>query len=103
MSNPLYNLYAEAGYPLGAIDMDTVKNLLEIKGISVKKAVNIFDSTKISNEVKGREDWTIRDWEKKDAKGLSKIQLETPETYNQMYENFYVNKIGNNLANKYSK
>lgn len=36
-----------------------------------------------------RKDWTIRDWEKKDAKGLAKIKNETPEIYNEMYNAYY--------------
>lgn len=36
-----------------------------------------------------RADWTIRDWEKKDAKGLGKLKKEQPEVYNQLFNQFY--------------
>lgn len=58
------------------------------------EAVKVFDAknvvTKRGNE--DRSDWTIRDWEKKDAKGLAKIKNETPEVYNTMYNEYYKNK-----------
>ena len=55
---------------------------------NVKDAVKVFDVKNIDkSEV--RSDWTIRDWEKKDAKGLAKIKNETPEVYNEMYNKHY--------------
>lgn len=47
-----------------------------------------FDVKKVENN-NGRENWTIRDWEKKDAKGLAKLKNETPEIYNEMYNKYY--------------
>ncbi len=58
---------------------------------NVKDAVKVFDAKNIVTN-KGTEDrseWTIRDWEKKDAKGLAKIKNETPEVYEEMRNNFY--------------
>ena len=58
---------------------------------NVKDAVKIFDAKNIENK-DTRADWTIRDWEKKDAKGLHVIKNETPEIYNEMYNKFYNKK-----------
>jgi hypothetical protein len=33
--------------------------------------------------------WTIRDWEKKDSKGLENIKDKFPELYNKMYKDTY--------------
>lgn len=55
------------------------------------EAVKVFDAKNVVTN-KGSEDrssWTIRDWEKKDAKGLAKIKNETPEVYNEMYNSHY--------------
>ena len=38
---------------------------------------------------KGREDWTHRDWEKKDPKGLAKMAMENPELKSELYSNCY--------------
>lgn len=38
---------------------------------------------------KGREDWTHRDWEKKDPKGLDKMAKENPELKEELYNNCY--------------
>lgn len=58
---------------------------------NTKDAVKIFDAKNVATN-KGSEDrsaWTIRDWEKKDAKGLAKLKNETPEVYNEMYNSYY--------------
>ena len=55
------------------------------------EAVKVFDAKNVVTN-KGSEDrstWTIRDWEKKDAKGLAKIKNETLEVYNEMYNAYY--------------
>jgi len=67
-----------------------VENMLS-KINNTKDAVKIFDPKNVVTG-KGTEDrssWTIRDWEKKDAKGLAKIKNETPEVYTQMYNDHY--------------
>jgi hypothetical protein len=40
-----------------------------------------------------RKDWTIRDWEKKDSKGLLKLKAESPDGYQAMYDDFYGSKL----------
>jgi ATP-dependent protease ClpP protease subunit len=55
---------------------------------NVKDAVKVFDVKNVSKNEE-RKDWTIRDWEKKDPNGLVKIKNETPEVYNEMYNQFY--------------
>lgn len=44
-----------------------------------------------SNSVlqKGREEWSHRDWEKKDPKGLAKMAKENPELKEELYNNCY--------------
>lgn len=70
-----------------------VENMLN-KINNVTEAVKVFDvkniATKNGNE--DRSTWTIRDWEKKDVKGLEKIKNETPDIYNEMYSKFYNKK-----------
>lgn len=69
-------------------------NSTELKEIfssinSIPVHVNIANSIKVEAATEGRSDWTIRDWEKKDPKGLQKIANETPEIYQEMYNKFY--------------
>lgn len=74
---------------LAKVDFEAVKNMLSKQ--TVKEPVKVFDVKNVVTP-KGAEDrssWTIRDWEKKDAKGLAKIQNETPEVYNQMFNEYY--------------
>lgn len=67
-----------------------VENMLS-KINNVKDAVKVFDVKNIqtSKGTEDRSEWTIRDWEKKDAKGLAKIKNETPEIYTEMFNQFY--------------
>lgn len=75
---------------LAIANFGAVENMLS-KINNVKDAVKIFDAKNIENK-DSRADWTIRDWEKKDAKGLHVIKNETPEIYNEMYNKFYNKK-----------
>lgn len=68
-----------------------VENMLS-KISAVKAAAKVFDLTKIANKKGGSEDrstWTIRDWEKKDEKGLLEIKNTAPELYTQMFNDYY--------------
>jgi ATP-dependent protease ClpP protease subunit len=80
---------SESMIKLASVDFDGVKNMLE--KIGSKVAVKIFDTAKVAvtNGASDRSDWTIREWEKKDSKGLAKIKNETPEVYNRMFNEFY--------------
>lgn len=74
---------------LAKVNFEAVKNMLSKQ--SVKEPVKIFDFKNVTTP-KGTEDrsaWTIRDWEKKDAKGLAEIKNNTPEVYNEMYNSHY--------------
>lgn len=84
---------------LALIDFDSVNNMLskinigETKAAPInKESINIFNNTIKANPspINGKETWTIRDWEKKDPKGLARIKNETPELYNNMFNAFYV-------------
>lgn len=67
-----------------------VKNMLDAMPASTaSRFTNVIGSGKEPVAIAGREAWTIRDWEKNDPKGLLKIKNETPETYQEMYENHY--------------
>ncbi len=80
----------ESTIELAIANFVAVENMLS-KINNVKDAVKVFDAKNIQTP-KGAEDrseWTIRDWEKKDAKGLAKIKNETPEIYEEMRNSFY--------------
>lgn len=77
----------DATIELAKLNFDAVNSMLS-------KLVNKVESQKpfdVKNVAKNeeRKDWNIRDWEKKDAKGLEKIKNETPELYKEMYNNYY--------------
>lgn len=75
---------------LAIANFGAVENMLS-KIKNVTESVKVFDVKNIQTS-KGNEDrsaWTIRDWEKKDAKGLANIKNETPEIYNQMFNDYY--------------
>ena len=83
---------------LAKVNFDSVNNMLSKIGTTVtkqksvvnKEAVKIFNTvTNQPTSVTGKESWTIRDWEKKDPKGLDKIKNETPELYNNMFSAYY--------------
>jgi len=68
--------------------LEFVKNVFD-KISNVKQAEKIFKgSTGVVNKGE-RADWTIRDWEKKDPKGLAELKNSTPELYQDMYNAFY--------------
>ena len=75
---------------LAKVDFEGVKNMLS-KVTTVKAAVKLIDLKNIAvkNGSEDRSSWTIRDWEKKDEKGLLKIKNESYDTYADMYHNFY--------------
>jgi ATP-dependent protease ClpP protease subunit len=79
----------EATIELAKVNFDAVKNMLSKQ--TVKEPVKVFDFKNVVTK-KGSEDrsaWTIRDWEKKDAKGLEVIRNSSPEIYENMYNEFY--------------
>lgn len=82
----------EATIEMAVNNFSFVSNMLA-KINNVKDAVKVFEVknvAKTNNE--DRSSWTIRDWEKKDAKGLSEIMNSTPEIYTEMYNKFYIKK-----------
>lgn len=40
-----------------------------------------------SQQQKGREDWTYLDWGRRDPKGLKKLSIDDPDTFNKLKEN----------------
>jgi ATP-dependent protease ClpP protease subunit len=67
-----------------------VENMLN-KITNVKNAVKVFDikNVVVSKGTEDRSEWSIRDWEKKDAKGLAEIKKSTPALYTEMYNKHY--------------
>lgn len=84
----------EAMIKLASIDFETVKNTLSKIGTPALPHVNILDAVKITNNATGKQNWTIRDFEKKDPTALSKIKNETPELYDRMFNDYYIKGIG---------
>ena len=75
---------------LALIDYDSVFNMLNKVNTSKSvKAVKIFNNINKPTVYTGRETWTIRDWEKKDSKGLLDIKNNTPELYEEMFNSYY--------------
>ena len=59
---------------------------------STKEAKKIFNVSNIkdsNNPADGRESWSIRDWEKKDVKGLTEMKDSNPEMYDTLFNAFY--------------
>jgi ATP-dependent protease ClpP protease subunit len=80
----------EATIEMAVNNFSFVENMLN-KITNVKNAVKVFDVKNVVSP-KGSEDrseWTIRDWEKKDAKGLTEIKNSTPALYTEMYDKHY--------------
>jgi ATP-dependent protease ClpP protease subunit len=77
----------EATIKMAVNNFEFVANMIS-KINNVKDAVKVFDAKNVVENDK-RKDWTIRDWEKKDAKGLAKMKNETPELYTELYNKFY--------------
>lgn len=63
-----------------------IKNIYDTMSTK-KEAMKIFNAT----EVKGsdRANWTYRDWETKDTKGLATMQNDAPEQFTELYNAFY--------------
>lgn len=71
---------------LAVSNYELVENMLS-KVENKTKSVPLFDAKNVAKS--DRENWSIRDWEKKDAKGLEKIKNENPELYIQMFNEYY--------------
>ena len=89
----------ESYVKMAKMDLATVKNSLAAIQVKVKKAPeNILNATKKVENKAGdknadRSDWTIRDWEKKDAKGLENMYKENRPAYVELYNAHYATKI----------
>jgi ATP-dependent protease ClpP protease subunit len=67
-----------------------VKNTFD-KVSATQKAVVIFDTKNYAgkNGAEDRSTWKFSDWSKKDEKGLAKIQNESPELFQELYNAEY--------------
>lgn len=79
---------------LGKTNMSMLDLVIE-SATKASKATNVLPANAGKENVDEKANWTIRDYEKKDAKGLAKIKNETPEIYQEMYNNYYVLGINN--------
>jgi ATP-dependent Clp protease protease subunit len=72
-----------------------VKNMLDsMPASTATRFTNVINSGGGQDKPeipKDRESWTIRDWDRKDPKGLAKIKNENPELYQEMYDKQYKN------------
>lgn len=73
---------------LAASDFEVTRSILD--GIKPHQSL----SSQIKSEGQGdqndpRAKWTIRDWEKKDSKGLLAMKKSEPEKYQKLYDEFY--------------
>jgi ATP-dependent protease ClpP protease subunit len=76
-------------------DIEGFKNL--VSSIVVAKAPKLTDLlNQGKTKPEGREDWTIRDWEKNDPAGLKNIIDNEPDTYKEMYDAYYRPDKNNN-------
>lgn len=67
-----------------------VKNMLEkISNVVVAPVIFDLKNVKSANGLENREDWTCRDWEKKDPSGLLKLKNEAPAIYAMLYKAEY--------------
>lgn len=77
----------EKAIKLALVDFDGVKNLLE--KTKATKSAKVFDIKNIEKSNDDRSDWTMRDWEKKDPKGLKEMLNSNPEEFNRLYKQQY--------------
>lgn len=77
----------EKAVKLALVDFDGVKNLLE--KTSAKTPAVIFNKSNVKNSKDDRSDWTIKDWEKKDPKGLKEIYDTNKSEFDRMYKEYY--------------
>lgn len=77
----------EKAIALAKVDFDSVKNMLS-KTI-VAEPAKPFKVENIKKDGEDKSTWTMREWEKKDPKGLEKIANENPELFNEMYKTQY--------------
>ena len=80
----------ESTIKLANVDFEAVKNMISKIGTS-KASVQITSIIEKETSVTNSDSssWTIREWEKKDPKGLAEIQNINPERYTSMYNSFY--------------
>lgn len=74
-------------------NLEFVKNMLD-KASNKKEAVKVFDLKNVAgkNGAEDRSDWTIRDWETKDSKGLLEMKNNNVDLYNVLFDKFYKKK-----------
>ena len=98
LENKIAELKVDQAIAAGKLDaakrdemVEIAQNNLEtfetILGAFKKPVVKI--SNLIGNETDERANWNIREWEKKDPKGLLKIKNENPDKYNKLFDSYY--------------
>jgi ATP-dependent Clp protease protease subunit len=77
---------------LAITNISLVENMFsKIGSVSNQTASKIFNAANHGSEKPkdDRSNWTIRDWETKDVKGLASMKNETPDVYNDLFTSFY--------------
>lgn len=75
---------------LANVDFETTQDMLNRLGVKSSISVaEMLNNTTVVTTATGRENWTHRDWEKKDPNGLLKMKNETPEIYEALYNATY--------------
>ena len=80
---------------LGISNIGMLENVLSKLGsVSNQAAPKIFDAKNVSTgkKTEDRSTWTHRDWEIKDSKGLTEMKNQTPEAYEELFNEYYKNK-----------
>lgn len=70
-------------------DIEGFKNLVSSIAAKPVSIANQIGKNTPKNDGEDRSAWTIRDWEKKDVKGLQEIMNNDPERYKALYNSFY--------------
>jgi ATP-dependent Clp protease protease subunit len=79
----------EAYAQLAAKDYDNTKKALDARAPVGKVTDAIIPGTGKPELSAERAGWTIRDWEKKDSKGLLKLKASDPDAYKALFEAAY--------------
>jgi ATP-dependent protease ClpP protease subunit len=70
-------------------DFEAFKNFTSSLVVAETKSFRNVIGASASSAPQGRDAWTLRDWEKKDPKGLENMYNENPEEYQALYDRTY--------------
>ena len=73
-------------------DFDSLKSLIDNAQSKLKPGISLTEKISDKTSDNKRQNWTIRDWEKNDSKGLKELKASNEALYNQMYDDYYNKK-----------